>query len=107
MAARRVAVFIDYQNCYSTARESFHQKGDRARFGQFSPRRLANLLAAKANAPYDLVYVGIYSGIPDASKDSRSYAARRKQIAFWLREGVTVHTRTLRYPHNWPAEDAE
>jgi hypothetical protein len=49
----------------------------------------------------------MYSGIPDGSKDPRSYSARRKQIAAWQREQVSVHTRTLRYPHNWPADDAE
>jgi uncharacterized LabA/DUF88 family protein len=107
MPARRVAAFIDYQNCYGAAREGFHQPDDPARFGQFSPRRLANLLAAKANSPFDLAYVGIYTGIPDGSKDSRSYAARRKQMAAWDREKVSVHTRTLRYPHNWPTESAE
>lgn len=64
-------------------------------------------MAAKGNSPFDLAYVGIYTGLPDGSKDSRSYSARRKQIAAWRRELVSVHTRTLRYPHNWPAEDAE
>jgi uncharacterized LabA/DUF88 family protein len=107
MARRRVAVFIDYQNSYGAAREAFHVAGDPVRYGQFSPRRLANLLAAKGNVPFELKYIGIYTGLPDGSKDPRSYSARRKQMAAWQREDVTIVTRSLRYPSDWPTEKAE
>jgi hypothetical protein len=102
VARRRVAVFIDYQNCYGCARAAFHTNTDPGWCGHFSPRRLANLLASKGTSPYELTFVGVYAGLPDSTKDPRTYGARRKQMAGWEKEIVTVRARPLRYPHDWP-----
>jgi NYN domain len=95
---RRVAVFIDYQNCYSCARQAFHDPGDPSHIGSVSPRRLASLLAGKGgSSSFDLTYVGVYCGLADSTKDPKTFAARRRQIAAWQKEGIEVHTRTLQY----------
>jgi uncharacterized LabA/DUF88 family protein len=102
---RRVAVFIDYQNCYRAARESFFDDAnDPSSMGQFFPHMLANLLASKAGLDYTLTFVGVYAGIAANSRERKTFAARRKQVAVWEKTGVTVFTRTLQYPRAWPRE---
>lgn len=99
----RIAVFIDYQNCYGAARDAFHRPGAAARYGHFVPQEMASVLAAKGRAGYDLAYVGVYCGLPDRRRDTRSAAARARQLAHWQRRGgVTAVTRTLQYPRGWP-----
>ena len=100
---RRVAVFIDYQNCYGYARRSFCAPSDPSIAGQILPRALAHFLAGKSRAGYDLVYCGVYCGIAASTREPRTYAARRKQAAAWERAGATVVMRPLRY-QGWPAE---
>jgi uncharacterized LabA/DUF88 family protein len=104
LARRRVAAFIDYQNCYSCARDAFHQLGDPAYLGNLSPMRLARLLASKGGNS-DLVYVGAYSGLADSTRDRKTFAARRRQINVWQKEGVEVHTRTLQYLYGLPPRE--
>ena len=107
VAARRVAVFFDYQNVWGAARDAFFDKGDPVQNGQFRPRVLAEFLARKAPGRQDLAFVGIYCGLPDSSRDRKTFAARRRQIAAWEKAAVTVRARPLRYPHDWPRTDAE
>ena len=107
VAPRRVAVFFDYQNLWGAARDAFYGKNDPVQSGQFRPRALADLLARKAPNRQELVYVGIYCGLPDSTRDRKTFAARRRQIAAWEKAGVKACPRPLRYPHNWPAEPAE
>jgi uncharacterized LabA/DUF88 family protein len=104
----RIAVFIDYQNCYGAARDAFHRPGAHARYGHFHPRDMAELLAAKGGPDYDLTFVGVYCGIADRRRDPRTSAARARQVAAWRRHGgVTAVTRPLRYPRGWPREKAQ
>jgi uncharacterized LabA/DUF88 family protein len=103
----RVAVFIDYQNCYGAARKAFHPGRAPLRCGNFAPERMAHVLARKRWSSYRLTYVGVYSGVADSHRDPLTAAARSRQIAAWQRSGeVTVVTRQLRYPFRWPAEPA-
>src|SRR6266849_7591237 len=100
---RRVAVFIDYQNCYKAARESFFDDANDVSWrGQFFPHMLANLLASKGEGGYSLPFIGIYAGIAANSREPKTFAARRKQVAVWEKTGVTVFTRPLQYPRTWP-----
>lgn len=102
---RRVAVFIDYQNCYRAARESFFDDhNDPSWMGQFFPNMLANLLASKGGLDYALTFVGVYAGIAANSREPKTFAARRKQVAVWEKTAVTVFTRPLQYPRAWPRE---
>jgi uncharacterized LabA/DUF88 family protein len=104
---RRVAVFIDYQNCYRAAREAFFDdQSDPSWMGQFFPHMLANLLASKDGLAYTLTFVGVYAGIAANSREPKTFAARRKQVAIWEKTGVKVFTRRLQYPRAWPKEKA-
>jgi len=98
---RRVAVFIDYQNCYGWARRAFCSDADPPSAGHMDPMKLAQLLASKAAGKAYLVYVGVYCGLPDASKDPRTNAARKKQMTRWEALGAKVIARPLRYPPGW------
>src|SRR5713226_6151578 len=101
---RRVAVFIDYQNCYKAARESFFDDAtDSSWRGQFFPHMMANLLAGMGG-DYVLSFVGTYAGIAANKREPKTFAARRKQVAVWERTGTTVFTRPLQYPRTWPTE---
>jgi NYN domain len=105
----KVAVFIDWQNVYKTAREAFGLESMPGEHGNFSPYRLGLLLAAangrKENS--ELVSVEIYRGLPSQKYDRLGYAANRRQAAAWKAEapGVVIpKLRPLRYPFNYPAE---
>ncbi len=98
---RRVAVFIDYQNCYGAARETFFQKNDPPPLGGIAPMALAHAMASQGGGDYDLVHVGVYCGIAERRKDLRTYLARQKQIKAWEIAGAKVFARPLRYPPNW------
>src|SRR2546427_10191718 len=91
--ARRVAVFIDYQNCYGAAREAFASGLDPAYIGNFSPMALGKLLAGKGASPFHVVFVGVYTGIAEPRLDPRTHSARSKQILRWKREGASVFER--------------
>ncbi len=101
--ARRVAVFIDYQNCYGAAREAFASGLDPSYVGNFSPTALARLLAGKGGGAFQLVFTGVYTGIAEPRQDPRTHSARTKQITRWKRDGATVFARPLRYPPGWKA----
>jgi uncharacterized LabA/DUF88 family protein len=100
---RRVAVFIDYQNCLGQARLAFCAPTDPATAGQLLPKALAHFLASKEKGHYRLVFCGVYCGVAAATKEPKTYAARRKQAAAWAKAGCTVVMRPLRY-QGWPQE---
>jgi hypothetical protein len=97
MPGRRVAVFIDYQNCYGIARREFCDAADPGIRGHLLPRALAHFLAGKAGGAYELSYCGVYCGIASSAREPRTFAARRKQSAAWEKAGATVVMRPLRY----------
>lgn len=104
----KVAVFIDWQNVYKTAREAFGMEDMPSEHGNFSPFKLARLLAlgngrAKTG---ELVCVEIHRGLPSQKHDPTGYAANRRQAAAWRKESslVVPKMRSLRYPFNFPAE---
>jgi hypothetical protein len=105
MMGRRTVLFLDYQNVYRRARDSFHQHWEPPERGQIDPMRLGQLLVDR-NPGRELAGVRIYRGRPDSSKDPRGYGANRRQGTAWEQRGATVITRTLRYPATWP-EDRE
>ena len=118
--SQRVVVFIDAQNVYEGARETFFatlQSDGRYRvvgsrtLGQVSPLKLGQLIASKKPFGYEgenrvLKEVRVYTGRA-AAKDSKTYAANRRQFAAWEKDGIVVKARTLRYPHDWPKSRAE
>lgn len=105
----RVVVFLDYQNVYHRAREAFFAAGAAARMGQVDPLALGHLLARRLPGGH-LAGVRVYRGRPSRRRDPRSYAAFRRQIARQTSCGaglVTVLSRDLRYPVEWPRLPAQ
>lgn len=108
----KVAVFIDWQNTYKTARDAFGMRDLPNEHGNFSPYRLARLLAASNSRGVDgseLVCVEIHRGLPSQKHDRTGYAANRRQAAAWVAENPAVvkpRLRPLRYPRGYPAEPA-
>jgi uncharacterized LabA/DUF88 family protein len=106
----RVAVFIDWQNCYHCAREAFHDPNDPNSFGQLRPGALAQLLAEKGNSQRTVVRIGIYRGQPNPRIDPRTHAAHSRQMEAWKAECGSIlvpRTRALRYLNGRPLSEAE
>ena len=105
-----LVVFIDAQNTYRGARDSFFHNSGPSVNGQISPMKLGKLIEARGGpggAECNLTGVRVYTGRPDPRKDPRTYAAHVKQCERWQADGTTVIPRQLRYPPNWPAQRAE
>jgi NYN domain len=101
--AARVVVFLDWQNIYNSARESFCAWQARHWQGQVDPVALAEYLAQDSPFDRELQQVRIYRGQPDGKLDPRGYGASRRQHAVWQQSSlVTLVTRPLRYPKGWP-----
>lgn len=102
-------LFIDYQNSYSAARSIFYDTTALWHWdGQFNPRLVGEYLVE--SSPYDrqLSGVRVYRGLPSPKYDSKGYGAARAQNGAWSKEaGVTVVTRPLRYPADYPKSRAE
>lgn len=109
--AVKVAVYIDWQNAYKTAREAFGMEAWPNEHGNFSPYQLARILAAgnERGTSGDLVRVQIHRGLPSQRYDPVGYAANRRQSAAWMKENpelVIPRLRPLRYPRDYPNEPA-
>ena len=106
---QRVVVFLDYQNVYHRARDVFCAPDAAAREGQVDPLALGHLLAGRVPGGR-LAGVRLYRGCPSKRRDSRSYSAYRRQTARQVSRGgglVTVISRDLRYPPDWPRRAAQ
>lgn len=109
--APRVAVFIDWQNAYKTAREAFSLQDMPNERGNFSPLTLSRLLAAGngRGTGAELACIEIHRGLPSQKHDPTGYAANRRQAAAWKAEAgdlVMPQMRPLRYPFAFPNEPA-
>lgn len=98
-AAKRVMVFIDYQNVYNGAREAFGSRGDPHMFGQIHPLRLGLVLKGAGNGPRELAGVRIYRGMPSNAHDtacgSRQVRARTGRAGCRDRTGDIFFTREV------------
>lgn len=107
----RVAVFMDWQNVYNAARRAFGWEAWPNEYGNFSPFKLARILAAgnERGRNGTLVRVEVHRGIPSSAKDSRGFGANRRQAAAWTKESelVVPKLRPLRYPRDWPDSPPE
>lgn len=103
-----IAVFIDWQNVYKTARDAFGLDAEPNERGNFGPFNLARILAAGngRGAAAELTRVEIHRGLPSSAKDPTGYGANRRQATAWKREGgdiVLPRLRALRYPPPYAA----
>lgn len=112
MALDRLAVFIDYQNCYKGARRGQRAvDGDDHTIGQVDPLKMGKLIAAR-HPSYPgaklrkLETVRVYRGVPSNNHDPVGYAAARKEISRWLKHRPLLHTttRTLAYRNGKASE---
>lgn len=104
----RLALFIDYQNVYRRAREAFGLDDEPHFVGQINPVKVGRLIAARSSEPARLSSVHVYRGEPSGHHDARAYAACRRQADAWRRLDpcVSVETRPLRYPADYPRSPA-
>ena len=101
----RVAVFLDYQNVYRSARRAFFGDSGPASHGNVFPDLLADLFVSRGFPGGELVAVHVYRGLADATKQPKTNAAAlRQQAAHEARAPgiVRYHHRPLRYPYDWP-----
>jgi hypothetical protein len=106
----RVGVFIDWQNCYRTARNAFGFDEGPGIPGNVYPLKLA-LMLARVRLPDQgqghLNKLRIYSGMASQNRDRRTYSANRRQFQAWRNAGgdaVEVIARTLDYTLERPRE---
>jgi uncharacterized LabA/DUF88 family protein len=109
-AAVPVAVFIDWQNTYKTAREAFGWKDYPNEYGNYSPYQLARILTAGngRGGGGKLVRLNIHRGLPSQKFDQPGYAANRRQAAAWMKENpevVVPRLRPLRYSRDQPPRE--
>jgi uncharacterized LabA/DUF88 family protein len=110
VGSARVAVFIDWQNTYKTAREAFGWLDYPNEYGNYSPYSLARLLATGNGRGErgELVSVNVYRGLPSQKFDQAGYAANRRQAAAWMKENpalVIPRLRPLRYARDGTARE--
>lgn len=100
--ARRVIVFVDYQNVYEDFRRAFCSGTLLPTHGQFHPTALAQTLVARGpdNERWTLVETRVYLGRPSPDRDPRGAGAHDRQTQIWRDEGVIVRPRPLQYLAN-------
>jgi len=97
---------------WSLARDAFCLLDAAAREGQVDPLALGHLLAGRVPGGR-LAGVRVYRGRPSQRRDPRSYAAHQRQTDRTDRQAsrggglVTVISRDLRYPPDWPMRAAQ
>ncbi|MEX1208330.1 MAG: NYN domain-containing protein [Acidimicrobiia bacterium] len=110
MPNHRLALLVDWQNAYRSARATYFGSSAFHTKGQFSPTALGQRIAERqvSRVPRELTQVRIYRGAPNPRKDPKSAAAQQRQAAEWdLSDLVVVRSRALRYPGDWPDSKPE
>lgn len=93
----RVITYIDYQNMYKGARDSFGWGNEKGHFGNFRPLPLSRALAGER----ELKQIRVYTGVPHPERDRFGHAITQRRVEAFRRsdpERVRVFTRTLKYP---------
>ena len=108
VAIETLVLFLDDKNFYKGARGTFFYDTDAHFYGQVNPIELGNLICTRpAKTQRRLHQVRVYTGLPDSTKEPKTYAAHMKQRQSWEKDGVEVITRVLRYPPDWPNSKAQ
>lgn len=97
MGVKRVALFVDYQNVYQSARRAFGLEHAHHCEGQIHPRRVG--LRAKDLLPgRELSEVVVFRGMPAPHQDQKGYDACQRQVAKW---NATSQVRCITRPLNY------
>lgn len=104
-----MVVFIDEQNAYMAARRAFFEKDAPIRQGNFFPMELARLLCSRLPIGVEeervVKEVRVYTGMPSAVVDPKSYVPHFRRCESWKGAGVNVIDRPLKYTGgNLPGE---
>lgn len=97
----RVAVFVDYQNCYMSARNVFGWARSHFTYGQIDPILLGQKLVTKSlkvDETRHLHKVNVFRGEPSSRRDPLAHGAMRRQIRAWVGSSlVEPVVRPLKY----------
>ena len=108
MTTEKLILFLDDKNFYNGARRAFFSTTDAHFYGQINPIALGEAICARpAKTQRQLQEVRIYTGLPDSTKEPKTYSAHMEQCQSWKRDGAEVITRMLRYPLDWPNSKAQ
>lgn len=108
MENKRLVLFIDSQNVYKNARDAFFRQTDHHIYGQVNPLAFGQLICQKTKPVAPILHqVRMYSGQPDATKEPKTYGANHRQRNAWVKMGVFVVSRPLKYPPEWPKLKAQ
>lgn len=110
-----VCVLIDYQNIHLTGHGQFVPKGTPKHESLLLPQSFARqILDVRRNfvppelADPELLSVRTFRGQPGNRKEPKSYSRSQAQTSNWTRDSrVSVHSRPLRYPWDWPNTPAQ
>lgn len=106
--ASRVMVFIDYQNVHLIAHRRFFPSALSPARTHVDPKRIGELIVSRRNAPSELAGIRVYRGRPGPTRQPGAAAAFDRQVAAWIASGpVSVTSRPLRYPPDWPTSPAQ
>ena len=86
----RVAIYIDAQNVYRGARETFFHPPTHFTDGQIDPLKVGQLICSRESPGNQRVLheVRVYTGRPDSTKQPRAYAAHMRQTIAELSQRI-------------------
>lgn len=99
-------LFIDYQNLHLSAHECFENQMP-IHHSLIHPGLFADEVQRIRNSlvftPVTIEKIHVYRGQPSSEREVEAAARNKSQAASWEKDRrVKVHTRTLRYPRDWP-----
>lgn len=107
----RVHLFIDYQNVHLSIAEAFAPPCTPHHTTLIHPGRFGDALMARRLASQrggQLERIHVYRGMPGQRQEAVMNARNRAQASNWTRDPrVSVYSRPLRYPRDWPAQKAK
>jgi uncharacterized LabA/DUF88 family protein len=110
LASPRVHLFMDYQNVHLSVLEAFAPAGTPLEKVLVHPGKFADQIMAeraKQGRMGDLAQIHVYRGRPSPDKEPTLASLNDAQRSRWLWDKrVTVHSRPLRYPSDWPQQRA-
>lgn len=107
----RVQLFIDYQNLHLSVVDAFAPPGTPHHTtlihpGLFGDALMQRRLASQRLGTLEKIHV--YRGMPGQRQEPDMNARNRAQASNWTRDPrVTVYSRPLRYPSDWPNQRAK
>jgi uncharacterized LabA/DUF88 family protein len=110
MAEPRVQIFMDYQNVHLSVAEAFAPPGTHPSTTTIHPGLFGDAVmgARQRNGRSgELTEIHVFRGQASSDREPGLAAITKAQAANWARDRrVMMHTRSLRYPRQWPNQPA-